>query len=46
MGKRKTVGHLGSDDFTVAGKWQGRRQGGVLPVDEALEDVHCYIKIK
>lgn len=26
-------------------KWQARRQGGELPVDEALEDVGCYIKL-
>lgn len=48
------MGHFGSDDFTGAGregwegggeKWQARRQGGELPVDEALEDVGCYIKL-
>ena len=28
------------------GKWQARRQGGELPVDEALEAIGCYIKFK
>lgn len=41
------MGHMGSDDFIRAGKWPAKQQqGGEIPVDEALEEVHCYIKFK